>query len=191
MKVRDSGMPDEEVWDNFFNPLLTLQKLGINSGITDAVEFGSGYGTFTIAASSLISGKIYAIDIEKEMIAALQKKVSAENITNIKIIERDFVKDGTGLKSNSVDFVMMFNILHAEQPKQLLTEANRVLKHGGKIGIIHWIYSAETPRGPSLDVRPKPGQCIKWLSNTGFEADENIIDLPPYHYGIKAIKNQI
>ncbi|KAB2846172.1 MAG: class I SAM-dependent methyltransferase [Melioribacteraceae bacterium] len=188
MKVRDSGMPHEEMWNSFFDAPSILKKLGMNSGIKDAVEFGSGYGTFSIPASLLISGNLYAIDIEKEMIESLNEKIIEKNISNIKIIQRDFVAEGTGLKENSADYVMMFNILHEENTEKLLREAYRILKAKGKIGIIHWIHSAETPRGPSLDVRPTPEQCIKWLINSGLKTEKNIINLPPYHYGITGIK---
>ena len=189
MKVRDSGMPQEEMWKSFFDPHTILQKLNMNFNIKDAVEFGSGYGTFSITAASLISGNLYALDIEKEMIGSLQKKIREENISNIKIIQRDFVTEGTGLKDDSVDYVMMFNILHAEEPEKLLQEAYRILRSGGKIGVIHWIHSEDTPRGPSLDMRPAPEQCIKWLRNTGFEMEGKTIDLPPYHYGIIGSKD--
>lgn len=188
MKVRDSGMPHENMWNSFFDAPSILQKLGLNADIKDAVEFGSGYGTFSIKAASLISGNLYAIDIEKEMIESLNEKIKAGNISNIIIIQKDFVAEGTGLEDNSIDYVMMFNILHAEEPEKLLREANRILKSGGKIGIIHWIHSPDTPRGPSLDVRPTPEQCIKWLINSCFKTKEIIIDLPPYHFGITGIK---
>lgn len=190
MKVRDSAMPAEKMWDSFFNPKEILLKLELNEEVKDVVEFGSGYGTFSLIAALLIKGNLYAIDIEKRMIELLQKKIEEKNISNIKIIQRDFVAEGTGLKNNTVDYVMMFNILHAEEPEKLLHEAYRVLRSGGKIGVIHWIYSADTPRGPSLDMRPKPEQCIEWLINTGYMVKKDIIDLPPYHYGIIGTKEK-
>lgn len=83
---------------------------------------------------------------------------------------------------------MLFNILHTEKPVELLNEAFRILKHGGKVGIIHWKYSNATPRGPSLEIRPKPEQCGKWLVEAGFKLHKTNIDLPPYHYGIVGLK---
>ena len=68
MKIRESGMPEEEEWNTFFNPTETLRLLGVNSGVKDVADFGCGYGTFTLPASKIISGKIYAFDIEPEMI---------------------------------------------------------------------------------------------------------------------------
>jgi len=67
----------------------------------------------------------------------------------------------------------------------LLREAFRVLKSGGKLGIIHWNYDPTTPRGPAMDIRPRPEQCQDWAESVGFSLlAPGIIDLPPYHYGM-------
>jgi ubiquinone/menaquinone biosynthesis C-methylase UbiE len=78
---------------------------------------------------------------------------------------------------------MLFNILHAEKPEELLKEAYRILKPEGKLGIIHWNYDPETPRGPPMTIRPKPEQCVKWATKVGFKF-EHRHDLKPYHYGL-------
>ena len=40
------------------------------------------------------------------------------------------------------------------------------------------------PRGPSMDIRPKPEQCREWAERVGLQlAMPDKIDLPPYHYG--------
>lgn len=181
-------MPLEESWNTFFNVELILEKLQINGTIQDVVEFGSGYGTFTIPASLKIKGKIFDYDIEPEMIKCLQDKINQNNLSNIILMNRDFLIDGTGLDDNSVDYVMMFNILHAEEPLELLKESYRILKYNGKIGIIHWIYSKDTPRGPSMEIRPTEKQCIEWANISGFNTYGGSFSLPPYHYGIIGIK---
>ncbi len=188
MKVRESGMPEESYWESFFDTQFILSQLQFDETVNDAVEFGSGYGTFTIPAAKIIKGNLYAFDIETKMISILRKKILNEQLSNIKVLEVDFVKEGTKLNNNSVDYAMLFNILHAEDPVKLLSEANRVLVTGGKVGVIHWIYSPSTPRGPSLDIRPKPEQCIDWITQAGFKLDRDVIQLPPYHYGIIGIK---
>ena len=189
MKIRESGMPDEKYWESFFDVQNIFSKLQLDNSIIDVVEFGSGYGTFTIPASKIIKGDLHTLDIEPEMISILKEKVGREKIPNIKIHQIDFVKEGTNLNDESVDYAMLFNILHAEDPVALLQEAYRILKREGKVGVIHWIYSKSTPRGPSLDIRPKPEQCVEWMKSAGFKIESGIISLPPYHYGILGIKN--
>lgn len=188
MKIRESGMPEESYWESFFDTQFIFSKLQLDNTIFDAVEFGSGYGTFSIPAAKIIKGTLYAIDIDDAMINRLKERIATENVSNIRVIKRDFVNEGTGIENSSVDYVMLFNTLHAENPGILLSEAYRILKPNGKVGVIHWIHSPDTPRGPSLEIRPTPLQCVEWLLKANFKIISKEISLPPYHYGIIAYK---
>ena len=176
-------MPPKEIWEGFFSPAEILAVMGLDDHVVDAVEFGCGYGTFTIPAARVMRGIMHAIDIEEEMISATGKEAEKEGLKNVNTILRDFVKEGTGLENESVDYVMLFNILHVKNPEIMLREAWRILRCNGKVGIIHWNYDPSTPRGPSMDIRPKPRQCIQWAQEAGFSHPQ-MHDLKPYHYGI-------
>jgi len=184
MKVRESGMPEEDMWKEFFRPTYILETMDVAGTVA---EFGCGYGTFTIPAAKIILGKIYAMDIEPEMIEITQKKAMDNGFRNVKTILRDFVADGSGLDDESVDYVMLFNILHVNDPNKLLKEAYRILKSNGKVGIIHWNYDPSTPRGPPMNIRPKPEECIEWAEKSGF-SNLTRYDLKPYHYGLVGVK---
>lgn len=185
MKVRESGMPDEEMWIGFFEPAKALATLGLDCGLQDIVEFGCGYGTFTQAAAGIASGTVHALDIEPEMADIVRQKCREAGITNVGVTLRDFVATGTGLADNSMDAALLFNILHHEEPVALMREALRVLKPNGMLAVIHWNYDPTTPRGPAMEIRPKPEQCIQWGKEAGFRFNErNRYDLPPYHYGL-------
>lgn len=191
MKTRESGMPDEEHWSNFFNPDEILNKLGLDPACRAAADIGCGYGTFTIPAARKVAGVVYAYDIEAEMVAACRSKAIEAGLSNVVVAQRDFVVQGTGLADQTVDYVMLFNILHAENPLGLLQEAFRILSTVGKVGIIHWNYDPSTPRGPSMDIRPRPEQIREWLKAIGFDIRLPFIDLPPYHYGTIGQKRKI
>lgn len=185
MKVRDSGMPDEKMWSDFFDPAEVLATFGIYREVMDLVEFGCGYGTFTLPAAKMISGTVYALDIEPEMVKIVQQKCSDAGIDNVCSSIRDFVADGVGLAESSMDVALLFNILHLENPVELMKEALRVLKPNGKLAVIHWNYDSSTPRGPAMEIRPRPEHCIEWGREAGFCFDEcNRYDLRPYHYGL-------
>jgi len=185
MKVRDSGMPEEELWDGFFDPTKVLATLGLDCGLRDIVEFGCGYGTFTLAAAAIASGTVHALDIEPAMTDIVRRKCRDSGITNVEATVRDFVAQGTGLADDSMDAALLFNILHHEEPIALLKEALRVLKPNGILAVVHWNYDPTTPRGPAMDIRPRPEQCIEWGKVAGFHFnDQDRYDLPPYHYAL-------
>jgi ubiquinone/menaquinone biosynthesis C-methylase UbiE len=185
MKVRESGMPDEDMWSGFFEPVTVLEVLGLHQGIHDLVEFGCGYGTFTLAAGGVATGTVHALDIEPEMVEVVRQKCCAAGISNVQATVRDFVAEGAGLVENSMDAALLFNILHHEEPVALMKEAFRVLKSNGMLAVIHWNFDPATPRGPAMEIRPRPEQCIAWGEEAGFLFNEqNRFDLPPYHYGL-------
>ncbi|MCQ6963665.1 class I SAM-dependent methyltransferase [Methanolobus chelungpuianus] len=183
MRIRESGMPDEIAWDSFFEPCKLLETLGLDNTVINVADFGCGYGTFAIPAAKTIKGKVYAIDINPEMIKITSQKAKSCALDNVETMLRDFTLEGSGLADESVDYVILFNILHGEEPEKILQEAYRILKPGGKAGIIHWNHDSATPRGPPMEMRPRPEQCIKWAISSGFEIC-GIHDLKPYHYGV-------
>jgi len=189
MKTRESGMPEEALWQSFFHPADTLRKLGMRPDMGAVVEFGCGYGTFTIPAAEIVEGPIHAFDIEPDMITATREKALRLGFSNIKPQLRDFIEGGTGLSESSIDYVMLFQILHTENPGRLLTEAFRILRPGGWLGIMHWNVDSSTPRGPPMEMRPTPDQCATWARATGFRIVQPHIDLPPYHFGLLAQKD--
>jgi len=183
MRIRDSEMPPEETWAKYFKPGETLQQFGLSHGVKDVADFGCGYGTFTIPAAQIIDGKIYALDIEPEMIKTIERKARESGLNNVVAVLRDFVQEGSGLEDSSVDFVFLFNILHAENPAVILKEAHRILNSGGKAGIIHWNYDEKIGDRAFLEILPKPEQCMQWAEAAGFHF-VNQLNLEPYHFGL-------
>jgi ubiquinone/menaquinone biosynthesis C-methylase UbiE len=183
MKVRDSGMPEETIWSKFFNPELILQLMEVTPDLHSVVDLGCGFGTFSIPASQIIKGKVHAFDIDEEMILQLKNKSDHRNVTNIELHLKDFIAEGTGLPDSSTDYVMLFNILHHDNPHQILIEVHRILKSGANAGIVHWRCDIETPRGPQPDIRPTLEQCKKWSVESGFAIRKELV-LEPFHYGL-------
>lgn len=84
---------------------------------------------------------------------------------------------------------MLFNILHAEKPGVLLQEALRILAPAGVLGIVHWSYDPTTPRGPLMEIRPRPGQSREWAEQCGFHLlPPGVVQLPPYHCGMAFVR---
>jgi SAM-dependent methyltransferase len=184
-KVRESGMPDEELWSSFFEVERILDGMLVNSEIIDAADFGCGYGTFTIPVAQRIRGILYAIDIEPEMLRAVDLKARNKGLTNVRTTLGDLLHEGSRLRNDSVDYVMLFNLLHSEDSLILLREAFRILKVDGRVGIIHWIRDVSTPHGPPLEMRPTVEQCVEWCRQAGFHTRSALsMILKPYHFGL-------
>jgi SAM-dependent methyltransferase len=186
VKLRESGMPEEAYWKTLFNVELILDRLGIDSTLRDVAELGCGYGIFTSPVARRISGMLRAYDIDPAMVERANWRLADAGSQNGLCVERDVFMDGFGLPSKSQDACLLFNILHCEEPVRLLEEAARVIHQGGVIHVIHWRSDIETPRGPSLDIRPKPEQVITWAGAASLDVvAPAIIDLLPWHYGIR------
>jgi SAM-dependent methyltransferase len=173
MKIRDSGMPDEAYWETLFDVPLILSRLGIDR-FHDVAELGCGYGTFTIPIAEAIGGTLYTFDVEPEMIVRTKERAAGLPII---CEQRDVMESGFGVQ---VDAVLLFNILHCEQPIRLLQHAAAAAPN---VLAIHW-RQGDTPRGPSLEIRPRPEQIMFWAKAAGLEYVGEPIDLPPWHYGL-------
>jgi len=185
MKGRESGMPVEEYWETFFDAHCLVRKLDCAESRLGLVEFGCGYGNFTIPAARIVQGQVFALDIDPEMVATTGRKAREVGLENVRVELRDFVASGTGRPDASVDYVMLFNILHIENPIGLLEESRRILVPGGKVGIIHWRSDIETPRGPSPEIRPKPEDCRAWGEAAGLAFDRHDgLSCCSFHYGL-------
>jgi ubiquinone/menaquinone biosynthesis C-methylase UbiE len=177
-------MPEAVLWASFFDVDLVLSELLVGPDISDLAEIGCGYGTFTIPGAKKIKGKLYAFDIETDMVESLRLELNNRNIDNVIPVKRDVLTQTTGLLDNCVDYVMLFNILHNESPEDLLNEAYRILKHNGKIGILHWRSDIPTPRGPDLAIRPKPEQILQSVDLLKFRIYKAPTVIKPYHFGL-------
>jgi SAM-dependent methyltransferase len=183
MKTRDSGMPDEGYWSTFFDAEAILTALGLHVAAGPVVDVGCGYGTFTLPVARLTGRRVMAIDIEPDLVRQLEVKARAAGLP-VEGIVRDVAHDGTGIPAGTADVVLLFNLLHCEEPVALLREAHRVVAPGGRVGVIHWRSDVPTPRGPHPSIRPQPAMCRKWLLEAGFLVEREPMTLEPYHFGL-------
>lgn len=186
MKYRESGMPSEELWQSFFNPENILKQMGVDKNIRNLIDIGCGYGTFILPAAELVSSNVIGIDVDENLIEICKYKIKEANILNVHLINGDISAEDTieelKIYQSDIDYVTLFNILHCEKPLDLLKSVYDVLNKNGIVGVIHWI-NEETPRGPSMEIRPKPENIIEWALKVGFNLNKQLY-LPPYHYGL-------
>ena len=120
MKTRESGMPDESMWTDFFDAETVLRKLGLTSSCGDVVDFGCGYGTFTIPAARMIGRSKQVVDC-----STLESSTSRPIITawffNGRSIKEKFTDDVL-IKLNQITSVIWIWLHRRAGPRRTAIE---------------------------------------------------------------------
>ncbi|MDD5731844.1 MAG: methyltransferase domain-containing protein [Patescibacteria group bacterium] len=123
------------------DPGTILETAGVSEGEMVA-DFGCGVGFFVMEIAKIVgnTGRVFAIDISREILDSLKAKAIDSGRRNIYGILADLEKPGaTGLEDESVDVVLMINFLYLIKNKEVvLKEAYRILKKNGKLVIMDW-----------------------------------------------------
>ena len=170
---------------NFLDPEKVLDQLDLSPNMI-AADFGSGSGGWTIPlAKRLSEGKVFAIDILSQPLSALEGRIKSGRILNIQtVLSNVEQKKGSKLSDNSLDLVLMTNLLfQTENRKAVLEEAKRILKVGGKILIVDWI---KTNLGPEKG-RIMPETLKKLAEEIGLKFEKEF-KAGMHHYGMVFIK---
>ncbi len=169
----------------FVKPEENIAHLGLHEGMRVA-DLGAGTGFYTKAISEKVGklGKVYAIEVRKDMVKKLESELKELNISNAECIWGDIeILGGTKLSDESMDVVIISNVLFQANDKLgLIDEAKRILKKGGKLLMVDWKDSYEG-LGPAKHhvVTEKIAQEL--LIKRGFKVLKNISS-PYHHYGI-------
>lgn len=128
----------------FSNPVKNVEEFDLNPGFKVA-DFGSGSGFYVMEAAKKVGdkGKVYAIDVQKDLLNKLKDEAIKSNLFNVEIVwsDLDEVK-GSGLTDNFLDAVIASNILfQISDKKVLVAEIWRVLKKGGRVLAVDWLDS--------------------------------------------------
>lgn len=166
------------------DPDLVLDAIGLAPGMAFA-DVGCGPGLFTLPAAERVGGegRVYALDVQQEMLARTEERAAAAGLGNVQAILSDGAK--LPLPDAAVDAALLANVLH-ESPDRVrfLAEIGRTLRPGGVLGVVDW-KKEEMPMGPRLSDRLSPDQVEADLRAAGFEV-EAAFAVGPRHYGIKA-----
>ena len=146
-------------------PKETLKRIGLQ-GNHVLCDIGAGSGIFTIPAAMVTKNKVYAFEINDEMLSIIGEKARKEGIENIRLIKvRDDHFDAEG---DSVDIVLMVTVLHEIHNTSVsLEEVKRVLKDNGKFAVIEF-HKRKTPMGPPTAHRMGKEEVRDMLENIGF-----------------------
>ena len=169
----------------FLNPEKLIEYSDIHHAMKVA-DFGASVGHYALHIARRVGGqgKVFAIDIQKDLLTKLQSEAEAAKISNIEIIWGDVeIVGGTKLKNDSVDRVLIANILFQTYDKAgLITEAKRILKKGGKVIVIDWTDSFSGLGPHKKDVVNKK-MAKDLFESQGFIYDSEM-KAGDHHYGI-------
>ncbi|MFH1841307.1 MAG: class I SAM-dependent methyltransferase [Candidatus Nealsonbacteria bacterium] len=167
---------------NFINPSEILNQVPLRSNMI-AADFGSGSGGWVIPlARKLEEGRVYAIDLMREPVSALIGKANQERLLNIETVVSNVEgKEGSGLRPEFCDLVLMTNLLfECENKKKVLEEGKRVLKPEGLLLVVDW--KTNTPFGPNGG-KISAEEVKKIANEMGFKTEKEF-DAGNYHYAL-------
>ena len=124
------------------NPQAVVEHLDLEQTDTIA-DLGTGTGYFTFRIADLVpQGKIYAVDIQPEMLDVVSHIKKENNITNVETILG--TEDNPNLPENSVDLALMVDAYHEfAYPREMMSNLYDALKPGGRVVLVE--YRKENP----------------------------------------------
>ena len=158
--------PDRDAWQR---PEQVMDHLGIAEGSVVA-DLGAGGGWFTIRLARRVgpNGRVYAQDIQPEMIGAIKRRVDREGLKNVETVL------GTTTDPQlpaPVDVVLIVDTYHEmDDPQALLRKVRASLKPGGRVGIVEFTKNGHGP-GPSMDERADPERVIRDAQAAGLRLE--------------------
>jgi protein-L-isoaspartate O-methyltransferase len=139
---------------------------------------GSGYHAFRMA-SLAPNGLVYAVDIQTEMLMAIENKKTFSEISNVETILG--TEKSVQLPKNSVDKILLVDVYHEFSfPLEMIFSMKNALKSNGELFLIE--YRAEDPLVPIKRIhKMSQKQAVKEMEAAGFKLRKNIENLPWQH----------
>jgi len=156
-----------------------LKNLSVQPGSVVA-DIGAGSGYHSALLSKMVgNGKVYAVDVELEMITYLKDRIKLEGYKNI--IPVLSTEQKVSLPANSIDVMLLVDVYHEFSfPYEMTLSMLEALKPGGQLVLVE--FRAEDPNVPIKTIH-KMGelQAVREFRASGFSFEKNIGNLPWQH----------
>jgi len=170
---------------HFSSPRENVLQLGLREGMKVG-DFGAGSGHYARAAAAIVGhgGRVYAIDVQEDVLKHLKLNSHEHHQRIIEAIWGDIEKPGgTHLRDGTLDAILLANtFFQIENRFGLLKEMKRVLRPGGKLMVVDWAGSYGG-MGPSPERVVIEHQAEDFFINNGFHKVKSF-RAGPHHYGI-------
>ena len=157
-----------------------LDAIGLRPGMTVAeVGAGSGYVALRMAKRVGPSGKVYANDLQPEMLGLLRNNAAKGGITNVETVLGS--ETDPNLPAGQMDLIILVDVYHEfSQPQKMLQGIRRALKPDGRL--VQLEYRKEDPNVPILpDHKMSVAEAKIEVEAEGFKLDPVIETLPRQH----------
>ena len=179
-----------KIGGGFLEPERIVAGFGLKKG-DHAADFGAGHGYFALAMARAVGreGKVWAVDVQQSALDMIRSRAMAEHLLNMEYALTDLEQPGSSdLPERFMDFVLIGNMLfQAEQRGEILREAWRCLRPGGRSAVIEWDAAATSAIGPPVAMRIKKQDAKALAVGAGFELDREF-SAGPHHYGLLFVK---
>jgi len=157
--------------------LIKNMKIKINETIAD-IGAGSGYHVFKMAPLAK-NGLVYAVDIQPEMLEAIERKKRSKRVSNVETVLGS--EKSINLPKNSIDKILLVDVYHEfSYPAEMVESIKNALKSNGQLFLIE--YRGEDSSVPIKKIHKMTvKQSIKEMEAAGFRLKENIDNLPWQH----------
>ena len=151
-----------ESLDSFL--VLSLSEINPHDTVAD---IGCGPGFFTVPlAKFLVNGKVYALDIDDEMLSACRQQIAQARMGNVEVLKCE--EFAFPLDRGSVDGAFLaFVVQQASDRPRFLRAVRELLTPGGWCTILEW-YRKETETGPPLKRRIDPSFLEETARDAGY-----------------------
>ena len=131
-------------------PEVALRVLKIPKGASVAdIGAGSGYMTVKLAARVGPTGRVFANDVQPQMLDMLARRLARQRIANVTMVQGTV--DDPKLPPSSVDLELMVDVYHElSQPQAMLRHLREALKPGGRLVLLEY-----RKEDPSIPIRPE------------------------------------
>jgi SAM-dependent methyltransferase len=182
-------MPIAGWWEALWaDPAGVLTSVGLRSDM-DVIDLCSGDGWFTLQIAK-VARRVVAIDIDRDLLEVARHRLKESGVTNCDFVAGD-AYELAKITPRPADFVFMANAFHGVPDRPRLARAVRdALKPGGRFAIINWHARPreETTilgeaRGPKTELRLSPAKTVAAVETGGLKLAQ-LVEVPPYHYGV-------
>jgi ubiquinone/menaquinone biosynthesis C-methylase UbiE len=162
------------------SPDVAVRLLQIPPGAAVAdIGAGSGYITLLLSAAVGPTGRVFANDLQPQMIEILRRRLASQNVTNVTLVQGSI--DDPNLPPASVDLALMVDVYHElSRPQAMLQKLRTALKPGGRLALLE--YRKEDPAIPiKFEHKMSIQEAKAELEAEGFKLSKVDETLPRQH----------